>query len=271
MKIFAIRDEQDNRKKDLAYLFYYERDDRFCIELPDDADPWETPLILSSFIRRGERTVDDQWSRVWVQQRIVPTDRQNLGQILRDNGLDSYREYELLCLAEGRCAQDSFYLVPIRSSELPDSFAERFGRRVWDVVPLSGQTLLVFFQNGEVKKCDLKKGIRDNRMLERLARYMSLFRAVTVQTGGLGVSWGENLSLSHQELYRIGRRIPLQAEDFREFVKAHVVNTAETAELLGCSKQNVEDLVRRGKLHPVKESSKSKLFLKSEVLARTWV
>lgn len=54
------------------------------------------------------------------------------------------------------------------------------------------------------------------------------------------------------------------------FVRYRVVNTAEAAELLDCSRQNIEDLVRRGKLHPVKEMSKSKLFLKSEINQRNW-
>ena len=87
MKIFAIRDAGDKDNRDIAYLFYYEKGGRFYVELPADADPWETPLILSSFLKRGERTVNSYWSRVWVQQRIVPADRQNIGQILRDNGL----------------------------------------------------------------------------------------------------------------------------------------------------------------------------------------
>lgn len=54
MKIFAIRNEEDENRKDLGYLIYYEKPRRFYIELPDDADPWETPLILSSCLKRGE-------------------------------------------------------------------------------------------------------------------------------------------------------------------------------------------------------------------------
>ena len=90
MKIFAIRNEEDENRKDLGYLIYYEKPRRFYIELPDDADPWETPLILSSCLKRGEKTISAYWSKVWVQQRIIPSDRQNLGRILKDNGLDSY-------------------------------------------------------------------------------------------------------------------------------------------------------------------------------------
>lgn len=115
MKLFAIRDETDSSLRDLAYLIYYEKAKRFYIELPDDADPWETPLLLSSFLKRGERTINAYWSKVWVQQRIVPQDRQNLGSILKENKLKDYDEFALLTLADGRCAQDDYYLAPIES------------------------------------------------------------------------------------------------------------------------------------------------------------
>ena len=52
MKIFAIRDEAMSEQVDLAYLLYYEAEKRFYIELPEDADLWKTPLILSSFAKR---------------------------------------------------------------------------------------------------------------------------------------------------------------------------------------------------------------------------
>ena len=90
MKIFAIRDESSQKQKDLAYLLYYEQEKRFYIELPENADAWETPLLLDSFVKRGETTVNSYWSKIWVQQRIVPTDRQNSGEILRDKHLKEY-------------------------------------------------------------------------------------------------------------------------------------------------------------------------------------
>lgn len=83
MKISAIRVESMQGQVYLAYLSYYETEKRFCIELPDDADPWETPLIPSSFVKKSEKTVNSFWSKIWVQQRIVSTDFQNRGQILK--------------------------------------------------------------------------------------------------------------------------------------------------------------------------------------------
>ena len=120
MKIFAIRNEEDENRKDLGYLIYYEKPRRFYIELPDDADPWETPLILSSCLKRGEKTISAYWSKVWVQQRIIPSDRQNLGRILKDNGLDSYDEFKLLTMTDGRCSQDYYYITAVSEKNLPD-------------------------------------------------------------------------------------------------------------------------------------------------------
>ena len=156
MKIFAIRDEFALNQIDLAYLLYYEVEKRFYIELPESADPWETPLLLSSFVKKGETSVNSYWSKLWVQQRIVPTDRQNLGQVLRDNRLKEYDEFGLLMLSMGRCAQDDYYLVPVEEGQLPAQIPKRFARLIEDVVPLENFELLVFFRDGTVKKCSIK-------------------------------------------------------------------------------------------------------------------
>ena len=79
MRIFAIKDESLSSQTVLGYLIYYENAKAFYIELPEDADPWETPLLLSTFVKRGERSVNSYWSRLWVEQRIIPPDRQNIG------------------------------------------------------------------------------------------------------------------------------------------------------------------------------------------------
>lgn len=79
-----------------------------------------------------------------MQQRIVPPDRQNLGQILKENNLESYNEFELLTMAKGRCSQDNYYIYPISQKNLPKSFAMRFDKRVEDIAPLKNGNLLVF-------------------------------------------------------------------------------------------------------------------------------
>lgn len=270
MKIFAVRDENDAKNKNLAYLFYYEREKLFFIELPDDADPWETPLLLDSFAKRRIRTVNAYWSKLWVQQRIVPPDRQNLGQILKENGLDTYDEYELLMLSKGRCAQDDYYLVPLSQQDLPEAFTQRYAYKVEDVIPLENRNLLVFFRDSRIKKCSLFSLAEKEKAFAPILKREELFRAVSVQTGGYGICWGENLVISDKKLYESGETIPLSLTDFSDFARMRIVNVAEAAELLECSRQNVNDLIRRGKLHPVKSDARNTMLLKSEILQRKW-
>ena len=258
MKIFAIRDESAIHQIDLAYLLYYELEKRFYIELPENADPWETPLLLSSFIKKGETSINSYWSKIWVQQRIVPTDRQNLGQVLRDNNLKEYDEFSLLMLSMGRCAQDDYYLVPLDETRLPEQIRKRFDRLIEDVIPLDNFALLVFFRDGCVKKCSIA------------ARNKDYFYAINLQPGGHGVEWDINLRISAATLYRVGEKVALTASDFQNFVVHRVVNVAEAAEILNCSRQNIDYLTKAGKLHPIKSSGKNTLYLKSEILKRNW-
>ena len=270
MKIFAIRDETVEVQKDLAYLFYYENEKRFYIELPDKADPWETPLLLDSFIRRGEKSINSYWSMIWVQQRIIPIDRQNLSQILRDNGLKEYDEFELLMLTMGRCAQDDLYLVPLDNNDLPTEIIDRSKTKIEDILPLKDYSLLVFFRDGTVKKCNLISYFKNNAAFDILLKKPEYFASMQMLTGGYGIAWDVDLTISDSKLYQIGKNVPLTINDFKSFVAQLVVNAQEAAELLNCSRQNISDLTRRGKLHPVKTSDKNTLYLKSEIMKRNW-
>ena len=103
-----------------------------------------------------------------------------------------------------------------------------------------------------------------------LLRNEAFFHAVNLQPGGHGIEWDINLSVSAAALYRIGKKVPLSVSDFQSFVVHRVVNVAEAAEILNCSRQNIDYLTRTGKLHPIKSSGKNTLYLKSEILKRNW-
>ena len=74
--------------------------------------------------------------------------------------------------------------------------------------------------------------------------------------------------ISDRELYEKSENIPLSLEDFIGFVRHRIVNTNEACQLLGCSRQNIDDLMKRDKLHPIRKDAKYKLFLKSEIMQR---
>ena len=258
MRIFAIKDDSFNEDVTFGYLIYYENAKAFYIELPDGADKWDTPLLLASFAERGEFSINSYWSRLWVEQRIIPPERQNIGQILKTNGLDEYDEFEMLMLSSGRCAQDDYYLKEIKEDQLPGEIADRWKYKLEDVIPMQSQRLLLFFRNGEVKIADISTLGLDEDYLKK----------AELQPDGYGVIWGNQSMISDRELYDKGVSVPLSAEDFYTFVKYRIVNSAEAADILGCSRQNIDDLTRRGRLHPIRIDSKNRLYLRNEIIQR---
>ena len=145
MRAYAIRDASIDKSRDLAWLLYYEREDTFHIEISEDVDEWDAPLILSSFVKRGVRALDPYWSRVWVEQRIIPRDRQNLGMILKENGLHEYDTHRLLVLSDGRCAQDECFITPLRTGAFPQELSRRLAGTLSCIVPGPDRTLLFLF------------------------------------------------------------------------------------------------------------------------------
>ena len=151
MRLFALKDATDRDQSVLAVLCHYEATGEYFIDMPPDADPWAVPLVLSSFAARGQWAIGASWSKRWVESRLVPQSRQNLGEVLRENGLDSYDTLRLLEMTDGRNSQDDCYLVPLRLPDCPDWYHERESARVVEAVALQGRRLLVAFRTGEVR------------------------------------------------------------------------------------------------------------------------
>lgn len=269
MKIFAIR-ENENKDRNIGFLFYYEKAKEFYIELLDNLEEWDIPLLLSSLYKQGFKTITSYWSKIWVEQRIVPADRQNIGQILKDNKLKTYDEFELLMLANGRCEQDNYYLSGIAEKDLPKEIIDRFEIRVDDIMLLEDKNLLVFFRNGEVKLFNMQSYFNKNKKFEVINKNSSYLQHMKILVGGYGVSWDNNLDIMDYTLYNLGEKVFLNSDILTVYVKNNVLTTAEVMNELNCSRQYVNELVKKKKIHPIKASEKNTLYLKSEVIKINW-
>ena len=56
-------------------------------------------------------------------------------------------------------------------------------------------------------------------------------------------------------------------EDLKLFISENIITTMEAADILNCSRQNIDKMVKGEKITPVKQTQRDKLFLKSDVLA----
>ena len=140
--------------------------------------------------------------------------------------------------------------------------------KVISATPLTDMRLLIVFNNHVVKVFDVRQIMPEYPEYADLENE-DIFSLVRVEPGGYGVSWTPDLDASEGELWENGVEIPLLAEDLTLFIRENILNTSEVAEILKCSRQNVDDLIRRKKLNPIKMFPKGNIFLKSDVVGRT--
>jgi len=108
LKRYAVK--RNGQNKTVAVLNYDEENKRYTIDVPENVTEKEAPFMIALFLQKGIRHVDSKWSLRWVQSRVIPSSRQNIGEILRVNRMRSYDEHELLVKNEGRSCQDEFHI-----------------------------------------------------------------------------------------------------------------------------------------------------------------
>ena len=262
MKVLKIYDES-NAKLPLGYLIYYEKSDSYSLEIRDDLKVEDFPIFLASFAKRKHFTIGPEWSRRWVEQRIVPSDRQNLGAILKENGLKEYDTFKLLNAGCGRCAQDDCAVTQVRQDDLPLWLAERLNHRIDFAVTLKSGDVLIIFYDGLVRKTRINDIVSEDSRFQFLIRKSAL--NATVLPGGAGLTWGEGPSITSEKLHEIGELVPLSGEDLRLFADTYVVDTSDVMRELGCTRQYVSQLVREGKLYPIRKDGSTRFYSRSEL------
>ena len=99
MKIYEILDRENELS--IGTLIYYKKSRTCIIELQDYLDEWKTPLLMTSFVKRGIFTIPRDISLMWVRERIIPSGRQNIGMILNTHKLKEYDEMTFLAKSGG--------------------------------------------------------------------------------------------------------------------------------------------------------------------------
>lgn len=265
MKSYAIYDEELNRASAIGYLFYYEKAKSFIIELCKDLDEWEAPLLFQGLIRKGIYTISRDISLLWVQERVIPSGRQNIGRILMNHKLNEYSEMALLYLSKGRCSQDSCYIEEISEEEIPKNIKNRTRKNVLECFPTEGKQLICMFKDNTVRKVSLEKLASKYKDISHVLRNRELLDSVKVGIGGYSVSFNESIEIQTSDLRTFGRLVPLTVNDFYGFVRRNVVDATKACEILQCSRQNLSYLVGEGKITPIIYGTKENLYVKGEL------
>ena len=92
--------------------------------------------------------------------------------------------------------------------------------RIKSVAPLAGKHLLVTFVNGVHKVYDCQSILKLDRF--QLLKNDAFFKAVTVDPGGYGVTWDDEMDLSEYELWNTGVEVEPSTIWNKEGTVAHL-------------------------------------------------
>ncbi len=265
MKIYEIIDEGD--PSPLGVLLYYKKSKTFIVELREALDEWTAPLHFTRQVREGIYTMPRTLSRMWARARIIPPDRQNIGDILKNSGMKEYDEMRLLELSSGRCSQDFMHIR--KTSHLPDYVKARNQKNLVDCTLTDKGYIICFFNNGIVKKVR-PEDIADYPDMDKVISNKKLYRSGSVGVGGYYITFNDSIDIPAYILYNAGEEIPVGLDDFLAFAGNNLLDTSESCRVCNCSRQNLSNMLKNEFLAPVKENVKGNLYLKGEVLKNTW-
>ena len=263
MKIFEIIDNGF----EVGVLLYYEKEKTFIIELKEELDEWTAPLLFSGFVKKGLFTIPRDASLLWVRERVIPSGRQNISAILANHKLKEYDEMKFLEISGGKCSQDNISLRRINA--IPEYVAKRTEMHLTEVFTSGDDSLICFFADDTIRKVELKR-LSNVCEIDKILKNMQLFETCKVGTGGYYATFNDSIDIPADVLYKEGVLLPLTEEDFVAFLCKNVLDTSQTCELLGCSRQNVSYMVKQGQISPVREDVMGNLYLKGNVLSNKW-
>ena len=260
MKIYEIIDNE--YRTQAGVLLYYEKSGDCIIELDESLDEWTAPLLFTNLVKRGIYTVPRELSFLWVKERVIPHDRQNISSILASHKLKSYDEMKLLELSEGKCSQDAFSIRLINIT--PQYVLERQKRNLTDVVMCDEFSMICFFADGLAKRLNIGD-IKDFDDADKIIGNKALYRSGHIFAGGYGITFNNSIDIPAKKLYDAGTELPVSLNDFLEFSTKNILDTKESCEILECTRQNLSYLAGNGRITPIKKNVKGNLYLKGSL------
>lgn len=266
MKNYAIYDDQLERTDPIGYLFYYEKAQSFIIELSSDLDEWQAPLLFQGLVKKGIYTIPKDIALMWVRERIIPSGRQNIGEILKNHKLKEYSEIAMLSLSRGRSSQDSCFVKEVYEEEVPESIKSRWLGNVIECFPTENGDIVCMFRDNTARLIHLNKLVDKYRGVAHVLKRRDLLETVQVGVGGYSISFNESIEIASSDLKETGELLPLKASDFYGFVQKNVVDTTNACLMMECTRQNLSYLVRENRLTPIIQGTKENLYTKGEIV-----
>lgn len=261
MKICEVTDEY--RKIEVGFLYYYEKSDLYFFEIAPGLKRKDAPIFFDSFLREGRQTVGPEYSRRFVESRIVPRDRQNLRSILHNAGMTEYDPYRLLMFSGGKSSQDDCRIQEVR--ENPDWLSSRRGKWITAAAPLDHFRLFLCFRDGTCRIADMREVLKGSRTMEILLSREEDFKRVKTAGEGRALRWGEGQLCMYEDLYQSGKLLPLRENDVRQILLSQLRDISDLCQEAKASRQYVNRILKNQSVRELRRCGSSSLYLAQDV------
>lgn len=246
MKIFAIR----NKNMVYAYLFSNDTYDDYYIEINDEVK--EQDVFLKMFLDKNEKTINNDWAKRWIDERVIPSNRQNINEILKDSNLQEYNELVLLIKSKGKSSMDDNYLEEIKMDKVSEGVQKRREKRIIDFI-FDNNRLFVFFMDGITKEY----AINDNNELKYIINekpFLSIF--------GNEIIFNSKIRYNYDYLYDNGTIINISYTGLVAYLVDNLIKTKDVEKELDYSRQYINMLAKKEKIKKINND----IYLKNSVI-----
>ena len=240
LKIYSIR----NKEKIYGYLFINNNLDDCYIELIKDLD--EYPAFFNMFALNNEYMINSDWTYKWIKERIIPYERQNINNILKDNRIPFYNELLMLISSKAHSSMDDNYIVKTTYDKIDEKTKNRMNKHILSFIySKNNNGLIVFFKNGETKFFKIDK--TDD------VPFLSPFNNEII--------FNVKKRYSYLNLYDNGIDIPLSYNDLKDYINKNVLSSSQVTSEFGFSRQYLNKLKKNNDI----ESLDNNLYLRENV------
>lgn len=243
MKIYEIKD----KKYSYAYLFTNDNYTDYYIEINELVD--EQVLFFSMFLSKNKLSINHDWAVRWVEERVIPSSRQNIYSILKDANMSSYNELLLFIKAHGKSSMDNTELKQIKEVDLPENIKNRRSNMIIDYI-FDNNLLFAFFRDNS---CKLYKINNNELNIIDTEPHLSIF--------GNEIIFNSKVRYDYDYLLNNGEDIPLKYSTIMKFVNNSLVSNSEASNILNSSRQYLSKLV-----HDNRINNENGMYLKNQLL-----
>lgn len=266
MKIYAICNTLRDLNNPVGFLFHYEKQNDFIIELNENLTFKEAPILFQKFVKNSTYVLGKHDSYLWVKERIVPSDRQNIGAILNKAKLTKYDEMSLLKIGKGKSSQDDCYIINISKDLLPKYVLKRQQKNIEHCYYCGDNNIVCTLFDKSVLYLDLKKLCKVNQKVKFILNKDDILQNTYPDCGGYSINIDSIIDIPAIQIRKMSNLMPFTSDLLINFVNNNLVDTSYACEVLKCSRQNLSQKIKENKIVPAKKVKKENLFYYSHIL-----